>query len=86
MTLIGSRPVQYSSTCQSGTQSIWGHGSGLVSQVPCLGNAIGVVGVIKNLLLGVRNLKYIEVTRRQICQQHHTVAQIEKLDGNLVFS
>ena len=40
MELIGSRPVQNSSTCQSGTQyrvlSIWGRGSGLVSQVPCL--------------------------------------------------
>ena len=51
--LIGSRPVQNSSTCQSGTQyrvlSIWGCGSGLVSQVPCLGDAIVVVGILKNM-------------------------------------
>ena len=50
--LIGSRPEQNSSTCQSGTQnrvlSMWGSGTGLVSQVPCLGNALVVVGILKN--------------------------------------
>ena len=49
--LTGNRPVQDSSTCQSGSQfrvlSIWGLGSGFVSQVPCLGDAIGVVGEFK---------------------------------------
>ena len=48
MELKGNRPVQHSSTCQSGTQrgvlSICGRGSSLVSQVPCLGYAIVVVG------------------------------------------
>ena len=49
--LIGNRPVQYSSTCQSGTQyrvlSVWVYGSGLDSQVPCLGDAIVMVGILK---------------------------------------
>ena len=38
-------------SCLSGTQfrviSNWSHGSGLVSQVPCLGNGIGVVRIRK---------------------------------------
>ena len=50
---MGNRPVQYSSTCQSGSQlrvlSIWGLGSVLVSQVPYLGDTIGVVGIKKYL-------------------------------------
>ena len=55
MELIGDRSVQYSSTCQSGTQyrvfSIWGRGSGRVSQVPCLSNAKVLVGNLKNVFL-----------------------------------
>ena len=47
----GRSPVQKGSTCQSGTQyrvlSIRGRGSGLVSQVPCLGDSIVVVGIKK---------------------------------------
>ena len=50
MELIGNRPMQVRSTCQSGTElrvfSIWGRGSGLVSQVPCLGDAIVMAGVL----------------------------------------
>ena len=45
---MGNRPEQYRSTCQSEIQfrvlSIWGRGSSLASQVPCLGNTIVVVG------------------------------------------
>ena len=52
MELIGKKPVQYSSACQSGIQyrvlSIWGHESGLVSQVSCLGDEIVMVGINKN--------------------------------------
>ena len=55
MELKGNRPVQHSSTCQSGTQrgvlSICGRGFGLVSQVPCLGYAIVVVGDKKVLMI-----------------------------------
>ena len=46
--LTGNRPVQGGSTCFTGTQcrvpTIWGLGSGLVSIVPCLGDALGVEG------------------------------------------
>ena len=46
--LTGIRPVQDGSTCSTGTHfsvpSFWGLGSGLVSQVPCLSDALGVVG------------------------------------------
>ena len=49
--LDGNRPVQYSSTCSTGTQgrvlSSWGLKSGLVSLVPGLGDALGVVGINK---------------------------------------
>ena len=37
---------------QYGVLSIWGLGPDLVSLVPCLGDALGVVGVIKNILNG----------------------------------
>ena len=51
--LKSNRSVQNSSTCQSGNQSrvlsSWGLGSGLVSQVPYLGEALGVVGVKRRL-------------------------------------
>ena len=51
--LTSNKQVQHSSTCQSGTKhrvlSIWGRGSGLVSQVPCLGDALVVVGVLKKV-------------------------------------
>ena len=47
----GKRPVQYRSTCSTGTQgrvlSTWDLRSGLVSLVPGLGDALGVVGINK---------------------------------------
>ena len=49
--LIDGRPEHNGSTCQSRTQyrvlSKLGGGSGLVSQVSCLGNAIVMVGIKK---------------------------------------
>ena len=51
MELRGTRPAQICSTFLSGTQQrvlyVGGLGSGLVSQVPSLSDAIGVVGVRK---------------------------------------
>ena len=34
---------------QSGVHSVWGFGPNLVSLVPCLSNALGMVGDIKNV-------------------------------------
>ena len=70
--LTRNRPVQQSSTCQSGTQhrvlSIWGRGSGRVSQVPCLGNAIVVVGVKKLLILFYDlPMPYLHASLRRLC-------------------
>ena len=43
---MGNRPVQ--SRTKFRVLSTWGLGSGLVSQVPCLGDAIVVVGKKRN--------------------------------------
>ena len=52
--LMANRPVQHSSNGCAGTRfrviSIWGLGPGLVSQVPCLGNAIVMVGIKKTIV------------------------------------
>ena len=63
--LKSNRSVQNSSTCQSGNQSrvlsSWGLGPGLVSQVPYLGEALGVVGVKKRLnedIFGTKDQQY----------------------------
>ena len=51
MELTGSRPMHNSSTRLTGTQCLvfspWGLGSGLVSLVPGLGDALGMVGDIE---------------------------------------
>ena len=73
--LIGNRPVQYSSTCQSGTQnivlSIWGRGPCLVSQVPCIGDALVVVGVKKINALGEIRIHDLPTASILIATAHH---------------
>ena len=56
----GCRPVQYSSICLQGPWKEYsptrGLGSGLVSLVPYLGDALGMVGIIKKVEIVVPNL------------------------------
>ena len=53
MELTVIRPLKDGPTCLTGTQcrvpSVWGQGSSLVRQVPCLGDEYGMIGEEKTI-------------------------------------